>query len=370
MSFSEFLGNSKAVAEVRGMLAADRVSGALLFAGPDGVGKRTLAEMLAKAVNCERLKGDFCGACASCRKAENMLTLAREDTARRREIKDSGRRVEGFVYFDLQLIAPVTRYILIEQIRHARNVAYTRPFELARRILIIDQAQSVHWQAVDLLLKMLEEPPETTLFILVCPNAYELRPTIRSRCRRVQFLPAEDAVIEKILEVERRLPRAQLPLAVRIASGSIARAKALDLGEFEQRRLPWLGYLDGLVGEAEPVRGSADTNRPGVAVKPNWSDWQTVFDSTKALTEKRESYEETLNVGYALLRDLTSVLHARDDEVVNLDLRPRLKVWASKLGMTGIEKLKNGLDAAYRLQTRNVNQQLGLDALAVEVGMR
>src|SRR6266487_2961799 len=126
MGFSEFLGNSKAVAEVRGMLAADRVSGALLFAGPDGVGKRTLAEMLAKAVNCKRLKDDFCGACASCRKAENMLTLAREDTA---------RRVEGFVYFDLQLIAPVTRYILIEQIRQARNVAYTRPFELARRVL-------------------------------------------------------------------------------------------------------------------------------------------------------------------------------------------------------------------------------------------
>src|SRR5881398_3450499 len=137
--------------------------------------------------------------------AGNALVVARGKRC-------SGRRAEGLVYFDLQLIEPITRYILIEQIRQVRNVAYTRPFELARRVFIIDQAQAVHWQAVDLLLKMLEEPPETTTFILVCPNAYELRPTIRSRCNRVQFLPVEDLVIEGMLQEQARLPRAQLPL--------------------------------------------------------------------------------------------------------------------------------------------------------------
>src|SRR2546427_794485 len=158
MSFSEFLGNVKALAGVRGMLAGDRVPGALLFAGPEGVGKKALALM---------------------------------------------------------------------------------------------QAKAVHWQAVDLLLKMLEEPPETTTFILVCPNAHELRPTIRSRCNRVQFLPVEDLVIEGMLQEQARLPRAQLPLGVRIASGSIAKAMTLDLAEFERRRRPWLDYLDGLAGPAE-----------------------------------------------------------------------------------------------------------------------
>jgi DNA polymerase-3 subunit delta' len=382
MGFSEFLGNSKALASVRGMLAAGRVPGALLFAGPEGVGKKTLALMLAKALNCERLKDDFCGKCARCGKADEMFRAAREDRARRREIKDSGRRVEGLVYFDLQLIEPITRYILIEQIRQVRNVAYTRPFELGRRVFIIDQAQAVHWQAVDLLLKMLEEPPETTTFMLVCPSAHELRPTIRSRCNRVQFLPVEDSVIERILEEQARLPRAQLPLGVRIASGSIAKAKTLDLAEFERRRRPWLDYLDGLAGQGEvprgqrgpsPIRsGSPDNpNRPNRPNWPNWPNWPMVFDSTKALTENRESYEETLSIGYALLRDLVHVLEAPEDtQVVNLDLAPRLKAWASNLGLTGIERLKSGLDQAYRLQVRNVNQQLGLDALAIEVSMR
>ena len=378
MGFNEFLGNSKALAGVRGMLAGDRVPGALLFVGPEGVGKKTLALMLAKALNCERLKDDFCGKCARCRKADEMFRAAREDTTRRREIKDSGRRVEGLVYFDLQLIEPITRYILIEQIRQVRNVAYTRPFELARRVFIIDQAQAVHWQAVDLLLKMLEEPPETTTFILVCPNAYELRPTIRSRCNRVQFLPVEDLVIEGMLQEQARLPRAQLRLGVRIASGSIAKAKTLDLAEFERRRRPWLDYLDGLAGQGEVPRGQrgpfparSGPVRSGSPGNPNRPNWPMVFDSTKALTENRESFEETLSIGYALLRDLVHVLEAPESGgVVNLDLGPRLKVWASKLGLAGIERLKSGLDQAYRLQVRNVNQQLGLDALAIEVSMR
>src|SRR5207248_8606758 len=148
------------------------------------------------------------------------------DADRRRLIKDAQKRVEGLMYFDLQLIEPFTRYILIEQVRKIRNVAYTRPFQLPRRVFIVDQAQAVHWQAVDLLLKMLEEPPESTTFILVCPNGYELRPTIRSRCRRLQFLPVEDSILAEILDQDKQLSSAQRALAVQIAAGSVAAAKA------------------------------------------------------------------------------------------------------------------------------------------------
>src|SRR3974377_872219 len=153
MGFKSFLGNPKAVAAVRDMLATGRMPHSILFSGPDGVGKKTLALMLAKALNCERRPDDFWGECRACRKAEGMLSSAREDLARRREVKESARRVEGLVYFDVQLIEPITRYTLIEQIRQLRNIAYTRPFELKRRVFVVDQIQAVHWQAVDLLLK-------------------------------------------------------------------------------------------------------------------------------------------------------------------------------------------------------------------------
>jgi DNA polymerase-3 subunit delta' len=354
MGFESFLGNAKAVTEVRGMLASGRVPGALLFAGLDGVGKKTLALMLAKALNCERCADDFCGECPRCRKAELMLAATREDLARRRESKDSQKRVEGLVYFDLQLIEPLTRYILIEQIRQLRSVVYTHPFELSRRVFVIDEAQAIHWQAVDLLLKVLEEPPETTTLILICPNAYELRPTIRSRCRRIAFQPVEESLITALLGEEARVPKPQRALAARVAAGSIAKAKTFDAGEFERQRRPWLDFLDAVAGKTrEPVAAP---------------DWKALFDSTRALTEHRDEFEETLHIGYSLLRDLVQVALAESHtNVVNMDLLPRLRAWAAKLGMQNIATLKEGLDQAYRLQTRNVNQQLGFEAVALDV---
>src|SRR5712691_5839497 len=99
MGFDSFLGNAAAVRTIREMLRADRVPGALLFTGPEGVGKRTLALMMAKAAVCERLKDDFCGECARCRRADDMIAAAGEDLAQRRAAKDSARRLDGLVYF-------------------------------------------------------------------------------------------------------------------------------------------------------------------------------------------------------------------------------------------------------------------------------
>jgi DNA polymerase-3 subunit delta' len=353
MGFDSFLGNPQAVAAVREMLTTGRVPGALLFAGPEGVGKKTLALMLAKAMVCERGGADFCDECARCRKADQMFASAREDLAKRRDIKESARRVEGLVYFDLQIIEPLTKFILTEQIRQLRTIAYTRPFEFPRRIFIIDEAQTIHWQAVDLLLKVLEEPAETTSFILICPNAFELRSTIRSRCMRVAFQPVEQALIKDLLARDGKLTEPQKDLAARVAAGSVAQARAFNPADYERRRQPWLDFL-----EAVSRRGA-----PGAT-----TDWRMVFDSARALAENRDDFEGTLKVGYSLLSDLLhTLLNPAADAVVNVDLAPRLKGWAPKLTLAGIEKLKAGLDQAYRLQIRNVNPQLGFETLGIDM---
>ena len=72
MSFSEFLGNERIIGALRGMLRRERVPSALLFTGPRGIGKYTLARMFAQAANCERLKDDFCGECPSCLKIARL----------------------------------------------------------------------------------------------------------------------------------------------------------------------------------------------------------------------------------------------------------------------------------------------------------
>jgi len=332
------------------MLAGGRVRGSLLFTGPEGVGKKTLAWMVAKALVCKNGPSDFCGACPTCRRAEEMLNAGREDLALRRGMKDAARRGEGLIYFDLQLIEPLTRYILTEQVRQMRSVAYTRPFEFAHRVFILDEAQSVHWQAVDLLLKVLEEPPDTSIFILVTPNAYELRPTIRSRCVRVPFQPVEQALLLAVLAKDKHLTKAQQALAARVAAGSVAKAKTFDWGEYEKKRKPWLGFLEAVSRQASAP------------------DWRLLFDSTRALAENRDDLEATLTIGYSLLRDLLYVrTGGSQEEIVNLDLLPNLQGWAAGLGLPGIEQMKVGLDQAYRLQVRNVNQQLGFETLGIDL---
>ena len=72
MGFSEFLGNERIVSSLRAMLSRERVPSALLFVGPRGVGKYTLARMFAQAANCERLRDDFCGECATCVKISRL----------------------------------------------------------------------------------------------------------------------------------------------------------------------------------------------------------------------------------------------------------------------------------------------------------
>jgi DNA polymerase-3 subunit delta' len=355
MGFESFLGNPEAVSTVRDMLVAGRMPHALLFTGPDGVGKKTLAIMLAKALNCERLRADFCGQCAPCRKVEEMVSATREDLARRREIKEAPRRVEGLVYFDAQLIEPLTRYILIEQIRRLRNVAYTRPFELQRRVLIVDEAQTIHWQAVDLLLKVLEEPPDTTTLILVCPNAYEIRSTLRSRCRGVRFKLVEESILVDVLAKDGRVPAAQRALVARLAGGSLVKARSLNLADFQARRRPWLDYLESLTAQGAGSLSEAN--------------WRMLFEATKALTEGRDRFEDTLRIGYDLCLDLLRLLEGQaESSMLNVDAASRLKAWAPRLGLAGILTLKDGLDRAYRLQTRNVNQQIGLEALAMAMG--
>lgn len=352
MPFDSFLGNPAAVRTVREMLRTGRLPGALLFTGPEGVGKKTLALMLARAAVCERFKDDFCGQCGRCRRTAEMIAASTEDLGRRREIKEPARRLEGLVYFDLQPIAPFSRYILSEQIRMLRQIAYTRPFELPRRFFVIDQAQDIHWQAVDLLLKVLEEPPDTTTLILVCPNAGELRSTIRSRCHRITFSPVDEKLIAKLLAEQGRVPEPKRALVARLSEGSVGRALDFDLTASLERRELWLQMLESLssgVGRGAP-------------------DWQRIFDATRKLTADRESFNEMLGMGYSLLRDLLLVLERGERaRVAHLDLAPRLKAWASALGFNGIVTLKNGLDEAYRLQVRNVNQQLGLDSLAIEM---
>src|SRR5246127_301630 len=189
MGFSEFLGNEAMVAALRGALRAERVPHAMLFTGPRGVGKFTLARMFAQAANCERLADDFCGECSTCQRIALLSEpqkLIEQGLVERGESADAATvervplilqshpDVWALVPDPVRLKSPVARPMLrIGQLRAVQRAAYFQPMG-KRRVFIFDGADTMRWEVQNVLLKILKEPPGSAALVLTAPSPYSL----------------------------------------------------------------------------------------------------------------------------------------------------------------------------------------------------
>src|ERR1700757_5085624 len=232
MGFSEFLGNEAMVAALRGALRAERVPHAMLFTGPRGVGKFTLARMFAQAANCERLKDDFCGECPTCQRIgqlANLDDLIAQGLAERGESADAATvervplilqshpDVWVLVPDPVRLKSPVARPVLrIGQLRAVQRAAYFQPMG-RRRVFILDGADTMRWDVASVFLKILEEPPGSATLILTTPSPYALLPTIVSRCLQFHFAPLPASEVEAVLREKSDLSPAAARLAAQLS---------------------------------------------------------------------------------------------------------------------------------------------------------
>ena len=215
MGFNEFLGNQRIVSALRGMLKRERVPSALLFTGPRGIGKYTLARVFAQAANCERLKDDCCGECDSCRRMAALADpapLIQAGLAERGESADAAAAehvpliiqpnpdVWLIVPDPVRRLTPVARpMIRIGQLRAVQRAAYFKP-QGRRRVFILDGADTMRWTDADVFLKILEEPPQSATLILLAPFPDSLLQTIRSRCLQFHFAPVPAETIQSFLK--------------------------------------------------------------------------------------------------------------------------------------------------------------------------
>jgi DNA polymerase-3 subunit delta' len=233
MPLAAVLGHRPVVDLLRAAVTQGRVPQSLLFAGPEGVGKRTTALGLAQALNCPRAQaGDGCGTCPTC------LRIARGQHADV-VVLDQGEKAS----------------IGVEALRGAvLEAAGYRPFEAVRRVFIIDPADALTPSAQDALLKTLEEPPSTTILILVSAYPDTLLPTVQSRCRRLRFGPLSDADVTRILvdrcEVE---PVAARALAA-VSGGSVSTALSAERGFADDDRAAAIGLLESAAREGPAGR--------------------------------------------------------------------------------------------------------------------
>ncbi|MCM8796583.1 MAG: DNA polymerase III subunit [Candidatus Omnitrophica bacterium] len=194
MSFSQIKGQDKAISMLQGYLEEGRLEGGYLFSGPEGVGKKLTAITVAKAVNCENLVLDACDGCASCLKIEKGQY---PDVS----ITDSNTPIRE----DYDKERADSKAIRIGHIRQLQQSASLRPYEGRRKVFIIDGAHALTAEASNAFLKILEEPPKDTLFLLITHKPGRVFKTITSRCKQIKFFLMARDELELILKEEYNL---------------------------------------------------------------------------------------------------------------------------------------------------------------------
>ena len=211
------IGHQQIVEQLQHTVASDRIAGAYLFVGPTGVGKETVARYFAQLIFCEQEAQPpiVCGECLACRKV------------------GSGNHP------DLQFIRPEGSLLKIGQIRELQKQIIYEPLEAHRKVYILTDVERMNAEAENCLLKTLEEPPASSVLILLTSNIRALLPTTRSRCQILQFHPMPTQELTEIL-VERFsvAPEQATTLAI-TADGAIGKALTqLEKGDTFAEEVP------------------------------------------------------------------------------------------------------------------------------------
>jgi DNA polymerase-3 subunit delta' len=345
MPFRDIKGHAQIFELLARAAARDSLPPSLIFAGPQGVGKRTTAVALAQLLNClapvasdgrrkdpggDMQLADACGVCASC------------------------RRIARGVHADVLLIARgETGAIKVDQVREAVERTAYRPFEGRRRVVIVDDADALMMPAQDALLKTLEEPPPASVFVLVTSRADVLLPTVRSRCQRLRFGRLAAADVAALLMAGHQYSEADAHAAAALSDGSIGAALEGGVEGFVDAREAAAGLLDSVAASNDPRRR---------------------LEGAKALTgaarggSDREELARRLHALSSILRDL-GVLLSRADErcLANADLRPLLERLQRSFDGERALRAFSAVDRALSALERNASPKIVADWLAFQI---
>jgi DNA polymerase-3 subunit delta' len=258
--WSNILGHHRQVEQLKRALEIGRIPNAYLFAGLDGIGKRLVAMTFISALLCEQTP-KACGACVPCSK------------------------IKGHLHPDVFMIEPKTDRILIEQVRELQQQLQFHALEGKAKVVAVDRADAMTESAANSLLKILEEPPQKTHFILITAFPHRLLPTIRSRCQQILFAPLPEADVKKYLMNRKGFEEKAAQRIAAISQGSIGAVESLDPQFIEDT----LGRLQNIL-----VRSNAADI---VAAAEMWSKESDraaiIFDVTMSLYRDLLCYHET-----------------------------------------------------------------------------
>jgi len=331
MPFATFIGNQHIREGLQRALRNNSLPNAYIFYGPEGVGKRTLALILAKSLNCLNLKDDCCDECSSCHKID-----------------------KGF-HLDVRLLLPVGKgSISIDQMRgEIRRTIYLKPLEGRKRVYIIDEAEKMTPEAANSLLKTLEEPPPAALLILLTTSYPSLLPTIRSRCQALRFSSIRREELRDVLINSYGYSEEKASYIAKLSEGSLGVATTIDPAQItsQQEKMVSLarlllngGNLKAILEEASRFAGEKGEKR-----------------------ERAEMEEKLLSLG-GVFRDLM-VLSAggNRDLLINKGCEEELAKLVKKVdGKEALQIVEEVYRALMALR-RNANPKLLAEALFLHI---
>jgi DNA polymerase-3 subunit delta' len=338
MPLQSIAGHGRLLSLLSRAVARQTLPPSLLLSGPGGVGKRTTALALAETLNClqprssgDGLEIDACGACASC------------------------RRIARGVHPDVIVLEPgETGTIKIDEVRDIIDRANYRPFEGRRRVVIVDEADTMMAAAQNALLKTLEEPRPASVFMLVSSMPDALLPTVRSRCPRLRFVALAAADVAGVLMRDHGHTEAEARAVAADADGSIGRALAARDVDLVGARDSAQRLLEHAARVSDPVQ------RLELA--------KNLTGKKSTTAAERDQLTVCLRALASLLRDL-SALAVRADTLLlaNADLQADLGRLTHAFDSERSTRVFTAVDRALGALERNASPKVIADWLVLQL---
>jgi len=353
MPFRDVIGHRRIVGLLSRSLQHGSLPPSLILEGPSGIGKRLVSIASAQALNCSGTIGSAAFTIDSAGNRGSPPSTIEFDAC---GICSACTRIARNVHADVLVVEPGENgSIKIEQVREIVDRAAYRPFEGRRRVVIIDEADALVPAAQNALLKTLEEPPSSSVFMLITSRPEMLLPTVRSRCPRLRFRPLSTDEVAAAL-VKRGRTAGEAHAVAGAAAGSIGRALEASAGELVEAR-----------DIAVRVLSQAAATGPRQHLGGLEAAKELLTGTGAGGASDREQLASHLRAMASLLRDVEVLAAgASEDVLANPDVRPELERLSAYRGERGIRAFE-AVDRALVALDSNAGIKIVADWVALNV---
>ncbi len=318
------VGNEWAVELLRQQIMHGTTRHAYLFAGPSGVGRRTLALRLAQALNCTQPiePGIPCGECRDC------------------------KQIEAMQHPDLNIIQADSEggTLKVDQVREARRMLTLKPYQSKYRVTVFLRFQEANDSAANALLKILEEAPWYVILVLTADYPEQLLPTIVSRCEVLRLNPLRLEKVESVLS-ERGPNQDQARLIAHISGGRLGYALRL------MQDSAALGFRDEKLNDVQLFTTATRVDK---------------FSYAEKLSKDKGAMRNVLLLWLSYWRDVLLCVGGSSVPIANIDRAKEIEYLAERVSMSEVRGVVSQLENSLSQLESNVNARLLAEVILLD----